>query len=479
MDAKREGVLNYCQPFPWVRSAQVAETFVLFDPRIGRYFTLTEEAADFWSNMVHVQPNVDCHELNEDLCAEFFRRKLIDCSMDIPLTVGNPETATAGIHEHSMFDSLILNFPEIDSPLMNEPLYVDLPESNQRKLLEQFQIRRFTESLIQESIDYSRDNETVAFDIQLGPALIRVKVPESDRHLKISLTNGFPQLKTSLDKSPDFSISIFDDTHRPRKTQLDFPPDWHFPLGEVDGERAPKFRVAIDRHTQSVSAFSINEGKCATWMPKYDELPYWSAATPLRLQLSWIADTLGLEFLHAAAIVHNGKAILFAGPSGSGKSTLALKLAQLGFPLVSDDFLLASETHVQAVYRRLKVHDWSALRVLPEHWRVLNASENGQKRIVDPGEDLITEPIPVSAIVVPEIGKVPELSRISQGQAFSAIAPASLSGLLGGSISSLQRISNLVSRYPCFHFKVSEGVLEDSKTLIDSLNRISMNNENW
>lgn len=45
----------------------------------------------------------------------------------------------------------------------------------------------------------------------------------------------------------------------------------------------------------------------------------------------------GLLTLHAAAVVHEGRAVLFCGESGRGKTTLALALAEAGLRVLAED----------------------------------------------------------------------------------------------------------------------------------------------
>jgi hypothetical protein len=48
--------------------------------------------------------------------------------------------------------------------------------------------------------------------------------------------------------------------------------------------------------------------------------------------------------LHASAILTPEGVIAFAGKSGHGKSTLAASFGQIGYPLISDDYLLLRKT---------------------------------------------------------------------------------------------------------------------------------------
>ena len=454
-----------------VRCVSVGDTWLVFDSKVGRYLTLRAEASTAWQQIVSGQWPSSRFQRHIDA---FMGLELITVEDALSVDMDTSRALPDGIEIHSQFDHLILEDPYIDLSLVGTLGEVNLPPSNQRKLLERFQVRTFVNSLMNEASDYSEAQSMVSFDIRLGKSTVRVFVPSVDLELDIPLSSGFLPIRCDYSREPDFTITVIDNSLWERRTQPHFQWDWHFPLGVIDQQRSGEYRVAVDRHTQTVSAFSPRERQCVVWMRNYVDLPYWSAATPLRLQLSWIADSLETEFLHAAAVEVADKAILFAGPSGSGKSTLSLRLAQLGFPLISDDFLLVTESTVQAVYRRLKVHDWSAQRVIPSNWTVMNKNAPNQKRIVDPGDEIFGDIVPVGAIVIPEVGNSFSLEPISAGQALSAIAPASLSGLLGGNLDSLERIGKLVMNHPCYGLSIDEAILENAEGLAESLAQLIM-----
>jgi hypothetical protein len=456
-----------------VRFTQVEESFLIFDSTTGRYITLRGDLAETWAALATGQ--WQDHGINKfresiSLLAEL---ELINAGDQVLGTHHNEGNFSGDIDVHSNFDHLILQDSFIDRALVGALGEVNLPPSNQRILMERFRVRTFVESFLEEAREFATAQNMTSFTIRLAHATVQVDVPAKDSELLISLKDAFFVADTNSNSDPDFRITVMDNSLWERKTQTYFEADWHFPLGIVDRNRTNEHRVAIDRHTQTVSAYSPRERACAVWMRDYSQLPYWSAATPLRIQLSWIADSLDIEFLHSAAVVASGKAILFAGPSGSGKSTLSLHLAQLGFPLISDDFLLATESTVQSVYRRLKVHDWSAERVIPTDWKILNPHEPGQKRIVDPGNLVLNEEVPIGAIVVPVVSDSFGLTPMTPSEALSAIAPASLSGLLGGNVTSLERIGKLVQSFPCYELRVKSDSLSDRESLLAEVNHIS------
>ena len=456
-----------------VRYAQVEESVLVFDPSSGRYVTLKGSAALTWKILTTQETLTSQSSGFREYLRIFVALELVNGDRKPNSDPLNLTTFAEDIIVHSNFDHLILQDSFIDLPLIGALGEVNLPPSNQRILLERFRVRTFVGAFLEESKEYLAAQDMKSFNVRLGQATVRVSVPALDQDLDIPLEGGFFYGEQLGNSEPGFHITVMDNSLWERRTQTYFESDWHFPLGVVDQNRTGGYRVAIDRHTQTVSAYSPRDRHCVVWMRNYADLPYWSAATPLRIQLSWIADSLEMEFLHSAAVVIEDKAVLLAGPSGAGKSTLSFQLAQLGFPLISDDFLLATDSTVQSVYRRLKVHDWSANRVIPSDWKILNPHEPGQKRIVDPGNALFNKEVPIGAIVVPVLSDAFGLTELSPSEALSAIAPASLSGLLGGNITSLERIGKLVESFPCYELRVKSDSLSDREALLAEVNRIS------
>lgn len=377
------------------------------------------------------------------------------------------DLAVLGIIQHTEFDHLILRDPRIDLGLLGETGSASLPKSTRRTLVERIRVRRFMSGLVQDAHRYASAMPMLQFQVSMGDAVVRVQVPGADEHSTIPVSGAFLASRPMDDAEADYCITVMDDSITGHRRPTDFEEDWHFPLGRLDESRTGEAHIAVDRHTQTVSIFVPESRQCVVWTRNYAALPYWFVATPLRLQLSWIADRLDREFLHAAAVRIDDRAVLFAGPSGAGKSTTALMLAQVGFPLIADDFLVASDDSVQGIYRRVKVHDSHLDRIVRSDWSVLNADAPGQKRIVEPGPSLVADPTPIGCITVPRIGTRCQLQPMDPGDALSAIAPPSLSGLLGGNGASLRRIADLVSRFPCYELVLDDSVFRDPEVLND------------
>ena len=60
--------------------------------------------------------------------------------------------------------------------------------------------------------------------------------------------------------------------------------------------------------------------------------------------LAFILRLRGLVPLHASAVVVQDHAVLFAGAGGAGKSSFAAAFAILGYPVLSDDIVVISDS---------------------------------------------------------------------------------------------------------------------------------------
>jgi len=241
----------------------------------------------------------------------------------------------------------------------------------------------------------------------------------------------------------------------------------HYPLGQVDERISTPFRVAIDRHTGSISVYDKERRMGAVWKSNLVDLPYWSIATPFRVILSWFADLSGAEFIHSASVSRGENALLISGPSGSGKSTLSIFAALNGYELISDDFTLVKDNRAYAVYTRGKVHENSLFYKLLRRGVVAEPGNDGEKRIID----LLASPLQVTrssnirGIVVPIVTGLTAFARMRSSEAFRQVAPYSISGLLGGNSGSLKRIADLLRILPTIRFALAHEPHENLDAL--------------
>lgn len=295
--------------------------------------------------------------------------------------------------------------------------------------------------------------------IDFGGMKLQLNVPKSDLSWNISLHQAF-RAEGDLDSSisPSYSISIFDDRYRQRQAQVTWPNNWHFPLGVIESKLTHPLRVAVDRHTQTLSVFDPTLREVLIWTPSLETMPYWAAATPFRLQLSWIANQQGWEFTHTAAVEYPGRVILLGGASGSGKSTLAMAATARGAKIVADDYLLVHGSLVCGVYDRVKMHE-NSLRFIDSAMSIaLNTYGVNEKKVFKIPESIgLLGWHQSKCIVIPRVSDQNRLSLISAGSAMRAIAPYSISGILGGNELSIKRISELTSYVSCFELHSVPG----------------------
>ena len=323
-------------------------------------------------------------------------------------------------------------------------------------------IASFAETFLDAASEFIDSVPSETRRLPLGPVDVDVSVPSGGPQPALDVLEG---LVRANDRADDdalgrtvYRLTLMDDRLGPRLPVGSWPSDYHFPLGIVRADKSLPYRVAIDRHTSTVSVFDPGTRRLAVWIRDFGALPYWAAATPFRLQLSWIADAFDAEFVHAAAIERNGRALLLTGPSGSGKSTMSLLAAQSGDALIGDDFVLCCGAQVSAVYTRAKMHDRGLRAPGGAGLAVVNAQAPAEKRIIDVERSAAVATAAggmVVGIALPVIAGMSAHQRIPSGRALRMMAPASVSGLLGGTEQSLPRLRSLVSSVPCYRWALS------------------------
>ncbi len=260
----------------------------------------------------------------------------------------------------------------------------------------------------------------------------------------IPIDQAFVPTGTSTPSS--LSLTAIDDSDAGYPPPFDWPSEWNEPFGVVQEHHTLPCRFAMDIHTRSFSVWNPASGEAVVWFRDIETIPYWAAATPFRLQLSWIADSLDAELIHGAAVVVDGRAVLLIGPSGAGKSTLALAAVRAGLPILGDDYLLLRREGVQALYRRAKAHQAtvSALGPIPGV-EVLNTGEVSGKVILDLNlSTLDSRLVPIALILAPTFGARPEIHKLSAAAIGRRLVVPSIEGLLGGTSGTVVRMARLL-----------------------------------
>lgn len=290
----------------------------------------------------------------------------------------------------------------------------------------------------------------------------------------ISLAGAFHPSTT--DRS-SYCLTVIDDRDTGVRPSLDWPAQWFEPFGIVRSDLSGPVRLAIDIHSQSLSAYDPQSREAVVWFHDVRTISYWFAATPFRLQLSWFADSFDGEMIHAAGIEVDRSAALLVGPTGAGKSTLTLAAMREGARILGDDFSLLDHTVCHPIYRRTKFHDTTMNMFegsIDSIGTVMNAGVLGEKRIVDTNDDLLCPTgLPIAAVFVPRIGELPRVRSISEPQAVRSTLGPTMMGLLGGSRNTLARIVSLVRSVPTYEIEVGPDMAANAHVLIDTVRSLN------
>lgn len=311
------------------------------------------------------------------------------------------------------------------------------------------------------------DNRGVRFGF--GPVSVALTASAAWASEEISVLHGF--LPDENTPSETFSINVLDNEVGGVPPSFTWPTEWSLPFGVVQPRYAAPLRFAVDIHSGSFSAFDASAREVHTWFAASEGIPYWAAATPFRLPLSWIADTFDGEMIHAAGVMVGDRAALIVGPSGAGKSSLALACLRRGHRLLGDDFLLLHDGHASAVYRRLKVHD-ATLALLggdvSDVGRVINAQTLGEKRIIDTDRRHIWNgSLEVGAVFIPRVAEAAGWAPLPAAEAVRRALGPTMQGLLGGASGSLRRIAQLMRSTPAYEITVGPDLDANARVLVD------------
>lgn len=263
---------------------------------------------------------------------------------------------------------------------------------------------------------------------------------------------GFIPLESSRRSGDKWEIYFIENSQNFQMPAGTWPNDWHYPLGVVSRTYTGDLHLAIDRHTGSVSALDPSRKRGFVWIPSYSSFPYWAAATPFRLLISWIAEHYNVAFIHGAAIGTDENSLLLVGPSGAGKSSASFLAQSAGFWIQSDDFILVDGRHSMPIYTRAKVHD-SSPAIVASKLTPLNLEKEGEKRIVTLPRSPSSASIKGIVVVSRSTDGQSTISEIQKSEVLRSLVLPSASGLLGGSAKQLSMMKQLISSTKTFEWR--------------------------
>ncbi|MBK7199692.1 hypothetical protein [Candidatus Amarolinea dominans] len=137
--------------------------------------------------------------------------------------------------------------------------------------------------------------------------------------------------------------------------------------------------------------------------------------------------------LHAAGLIHNGRAVLLTGHSGAGKSTLAFACLRAGFQLLAEDVIYLDETSspLQAWGAPWRLHLLpDGERFFPElaAWPLVTQLNGETKRRVEVNQQWPGAAVPLA----PVMGVIALARAPGVASAWQAVDPAALRNSLIG-----------------------------------------------
>jgi hypothetical protein len=275
-----------------------------------------------------------------------------------------------------------------------------------------------------------------------------------------------PAEENSSDEAGRYAIRIWDGTSPDMSPPArPWGPMAHEPLGLIEGFCDQTVRCAFDIHTSSLIVHHGGRNAGYIWYPDLDELPAWAQASPFRIALSWLANSHGMQIVHAAAVALDGRAALIAGAGGSGKSTTALACALSGMSYLGDDYCLVEPTsrRVHMLYKSAKLLRRS-VEMLPgvEPWLV-NADRIGQEKgvmFLDSSQLPILPSAEIAAILLPRVtgSAKTEVRRGASRDALHAILPSTVGGLMGGTANTPSLLMKLAGSAPVYHLELGTEI---------------------
>lgn len=196
-------------------------------------------------------------------------------------------------------------------------------------------------------------------------------------------------------------------------------------------------------------------------------LSLFETGRPLYVPLMLCFRDAQIQFLHAATVGLNGRAIVMPGQSGSGKSTTSLRCLEAGLDFLGDDYIgvTANEdgSYCGSGLFSSAYGDQNTLAMFPG---LAKTAVPPKREDEDKAVMLLAETHPeqlkaqaeVAAVVLPRVtqGEVTRLRPVSRGRALLSAAPSSIFQMLFPERAGFERIAAFIEAVDCYQLELGK-----------------------
>lgn len=248
---------------------------------------------------------------------------------------------------------------------------------------------------------------------------------------------------------------------------------------EIKGYNDSRIRSSFHVGPNILSVLDAQRNLAVYWVNDAAQIPYFERGSPLKTILNWWTARQELQYVHAGAVGTSTGGVLLAGKGGVGKSTTALACVGSELSYASDDYCLVANTpapYVYSLYNTVKLDGLEDLGRFPHLKSMVSNIDrvNEEKLMIYlhqhyPHE--VTKGFPIRAVVVPHVTGQTEtrLRPATSGAALRSLAPSTILQLPGTGQSTLQFMSLLVRRVPCFILDLGTDISRVPDVILDLL----------
>lgn len=259
------------------------------------------------------------------------------------------------------------------------------------------------------------------------------------------------------------------------------PEEWTFPIASFDNQLRVHFdaggRVVVadpGRGLWTIADLASRRG--LYWVRDGAALPDWEPGAPFRLLLHIMTQAAGLQLVHAAGVVVDGRGLLLAGAGGSGKSTTSFALLAKGVRTVGEDFVVLAPgepPRAYALYDTIKLTGMATDLFPSAVARAANpnreAGEKARVHLLELMPDRLQASMPVHAVISLRLAHSARTSirASSEGASMRALAPSSAFLLRVRMAETIARVGALVRSVPAFEADLARDPFEAADAIME------------